>query len=683
MTTADTEREDGDTFSPSVTGLDSAYIEINRTEATAPAGIFFSLKFREEVTSSKDNFDPYSDLHYTWYFGDPGWYTRHDTADLPWGRYYDVGGRPVGPIKDDTVPAGGAFLGNDKDIAYGPHACHVFAPDEERFWESGRQVGYKDFAVRCEIRTRHNANPVVTVVRDGLDGRDPPIRIHNPNFVFDGTQTFLISKEANTANPDDPAWGSLSRAYRRFNSLYDATTVAQSFGRGTARIRFLFRREERHSGESNWPGSVERRFSHLQAGAYGPGEPPVINGRFGLEADVEACFWGLDLSGGYDSADPYSVRARPSNGISGRRADFCTVWDCDVRGFDTCLGGGSNFIIGNTYITSWADFGIYMPNFIECHGQCGVWAKQKVDTVLGAKRSESKAPFIADHGPFRCNALGGPFAFNLIDYRSVGSWAGFNQPALRLGREGQIENPDDPKFVEEAVIDRFRAENGTIRSPIVYTTRKEGKYKGPALPRKYLYDKIYLVMSNTEGPAVLLATPGAVLRNGIFVIANVPTPHGVAPRSFVGGSDTETIYDEDACADYGVAIYSNSFIDLRDDANLKDAYWNDFVTRDEFKAPKFLVVENNVEHAARRSDVDKHVADLHDHKLWSVTVKGTRYLGDTVFNALYAFPDDTALTYRPGPASPAYRTASGKVAIDDFFGRIRPENASKGAVEPD
>ena len=69
--------------------------------------------------------------------------------------------------------------------------------------------------------------------------------------------------------------------------------------------------------------------------------------------------------------------------------------------------------------------------------------------------------------------------------------------------------------------------------------------------------------------------------------------------------------------------------------------------------------------------------------LWGVTWDGARYDLDPL-QEIYATPPDTAHRFAPLPGSPAYETAtSGKVAVDDFFGRLRTGRPSQGAVEAD
>src|SRR5690606_7529971 len=133
--------------------------------------------------------------NYRWSFDDPGWYTRHDTDDLPWGRYYDVDGKTV-LVEDGRIPEGTSvrFLGNDRNVAFGPWVCHVFAPEAAAFERKPEKL----FRVRCEVRAEPTEEPLLVVERD--------VKLRNPDSVFARGRTILISEKGDTSNPNDPVW---------------------------------------------------------------------------------------------------------------------------------------------------------------------------------------------------------------------------------------------------------------------------------------------------------------------------------------------------------------------------------------------------------------------------------------------------------------------------------------------
>jgi hypothetical protein len=57
--------------------------------------------------------------------------------------------------------------------------------------------------------------------------------------------------------------------------------------------------------------------------------------------------------------------------------------------------------------------------------------------------------------------------------------------------------------------------------------------------------------------------------------------------------------------------------------------------------------------------------------------------GEKPLDAAFAVPAAAVALYRPEKGSKAIGTTKGKVAIDDFFGRLRGSSPSRGAVEPE
>ena len=263
-------------------------------EAVAPGGFLFSA-VAEGFASDDPHFAPWKDLHYTWSFSDPGWYTRHDTEDLPWGRYYEVAGEKV-LVEDGTVPEGGRFLGNDRNVAYGPWVAHVWAPAAAEF---DRQRA-KTYTVRCEVRDRPDADPVVA---------EREVTLLNPDAIFARGQTFLISTAGDTTDPADPVWDSAALPGATLcTSFAEAWQAAKAQSAGADYpARFLFRRGETHNhaaGKSRGRGSIGR----LQIGAYGEGPPPRLmdpEGWSGLKlqfgeadgADNDCSYWGFRPGG--------------------------------------------------------------------------------------------------------------------------------------------------------------------------------------------------------------------------------------------------------------------------------------------------------------------------------------------------------------------------------------------------
>lgn len=608
-------------------------LHVNRRVGTAPAGFLFSAE-----AAGFDVGDPYFDLRYRWTFGDPGHYTRHDTEDLPWGKYYDVDGTPT-LVEDGTVPQGGSvrFLGNDRDVAYGPHAAHVFAAPGE-------------YTVTCEAQARGQA-PVRQTMK---------VLVEDPERHFAGPATICVSAAGDFE-------GAPPRALRA-GSFAEAVRMARQAA--SANVRILFRRGETHLTPTDRRDREPRRkgsWQRLHWGAFGPGAPPVFgphNVFLAAAAGGEACISGLDYRGPYRADDPWGASPEGADAIFSAGRAFTTIWDCGLQGGSNLVRiakRGADVVIGNTFGTDWHNYGIYAGWGVARLGLCGAWFKQNPDAVIGGdEKGETEPPFYQDHAPFRCDAFTGPAAFNLCDLRSVGSWAGYYQPCLRLGRSGTE--------VEEAVMDRIRGENGGMLGT--------GNNGSEAWPRRYLWDKIYLVLM-PEGSRVFNPTvSGLHYRNVIVVIPDVPSFAGNTTKWITRGPPSNEAVDTPQVAEMGVTLMNSTLVDLR------PTHPMEFDTAQMRADYGFVRIANNVVYTPRKDDpTATHDAPLDLGVMWQVTNRGMRYREDP-FAAVFAPAEDAAAYYRPLPASPAFADAAGEaVAVDDFFGRIRGAATSRGAID--
>ncbi len=285
---------------------------------------------------------------------------------------------------------------------------------------------------------------------------------------------------------------------------------------------------------------------------------------------------------------------------------------------------------------------------------------------------ETEPPFYQDTAPFRASSLGGPVAFNLCDLRSVGSWSGYFQPCLRIGRSPNGSGP----LVEEAVMDRMRGENGSMLGT--------GTSGDVAYPRRYLWDKIYSVHVNESGGSGALFGPGVSgpeYRNVIAVLADTPRIGGGEIVHWIRRGPTGKTVDQPEIGQFGVSVYNCTLVDLRSPGNFNRT----MVLYDPANLAPFGFVrtENNIVYVPKREDPSEtHDDPLDETVMWQVTNEGMRYEDDP-FAPIFATAPDAAGFYRPLPASPAFAGAAGElVAVDDFFGRIRGHATARGAIDP-
>ena len=331
-------------------------------------------------------------------------------------------------VTDGTVPPGGRFLGNDKNVAYGPWVAHVWAPPAEASIGSAS----KTFVVRCEVRTAPDAEPVVA---------EREVRSSIPMRSLRRGRTYLISASGNTVPTlSDPAWEPAAYPGATF------ATASTRPGRRHARqarapdypARFLFRRGETHNHVTGGKGSSRPRphrppaDRRLRGGCAAAPRWTPMAGRgssvqFG-EADGpenECAYWGFDLVGPYDPSDPFSIREKPENGLNVSWGRYKTVWDVSITGFDSLTHGPAaaagwrvaarNTVIGNTFLGDWYNYGIFWYDETEAVGHCGLWVKQHPKTRIGAGKNDpgNKDQIYGADG--RAGLLRRPWALPVLD----------------------------------------------------------------------------------------------------------------------------------------------------------------------------------------------------------------------------------------------------------------------------
>lgn len=653
-------------------------ISATRTTGPAPMGFFFSAK-----ATGFDVEDHYHDVEYKWSFDDPGHYTRQDRDTIMHDRVYDVDGKryivrgPVVYLADGerrhagrAVLAAGegwrpdfgsrrTYLGPDRNIAHGPHAAHVFETPGA-------------YTVTCEARKRGHA-PVVQKMT---------VTVLDPDEVFAGKNTYVVSADGDFSGAPAGA--------RTYRSWKDAISAANSGAGGTSR-RILFKRGQRHSKNRDNPNGYHDR---LHIGAFGSGRPPVIrsNGFLTRRNGCEFSIWGLDIEpSNYDPADPWGTSHGGTACIEKLNDCYVTVWDCKLAKMKNgiLLGANNvhNLIVGNTYVTDWQYYGFFANFYAGEIGFCGFFVRQNVGAVLGTGKNETSPPFYVDHGPLRFSALGGPIALNLCDARSIGTWGApntFFQPNYRIGRSMSYSGPE----FEEAIMDRCTGLFGGMYG----TGNADSNW---AKPRRFIWDKCYMIEQNEGSTVMKPSVHGTVVRNSVAIIANVkPATPGNRPMVWAARNPPEKgASDMAAMADFGTAIYCNTMIDQRSDTPMR---WElDLMTKGgkagggTLLPAKFVHIGNNVIHSANRDDrTTSGDDDLDTTEVWKDDYPGVRFERGSLQGA-YALPRGAIALYFPKKgAAPASRKHSNvgngqgaPIAVRDFWGNLRGTETSRGAFD--
>jgi hypothetical protein len=682
-----------------------------RAVGTAPMGIFFRAIV--EGTNGDPNFSAYTDLDYKWTFADPGYFTAHLAAGepegLPWDRVYRLANDDVvicrgtevwsedgsTILSNDAVlgpqgyqPAGGGtFLGNDKNLAYGPDVSHVFADLDF----AGQP--YRDFPVRCEVRSSATEQSLVTVTK--------VVRVSNPDSVFSGNKTILVSKTGNRNDANDAEW--LPSTYpgaQRCNAIAQAMAAHDDFG-SHSNIRVLLRRGQNFSTEG-FGGTPAKRQKYF-IGSYGSGPKARIgtsdehaNKAFDMHSTpsnidaTEFAYFGLEIDGPYDPENPHGLSGDHSvfNGFYVEGGRNKTIWDCDVTGCWGAINGSSNqmsiygpgyqnLIIGNSYVGNWVDYGCYSNKNPNYHGQCGNWLTQAAGVVHGNSRNTSWGPPIyARHGPLRCTAPGSPTSFRMMRIRSLGGWSSGHQPCNRWlikPIEGDHPNPGDIPAVNW---DRAYGEGGSlIRQPLSSASSGETG-DGNYYPVNYLFDKCYNVTySQTTAFAKI---SGGAIRSSVMMMADQENFAGGIASTVVSATTSAfgvPLPVDDRFRDLGLGIYNCTIVDYRSGSI---GGWEGFVNETNVGAYAYTDIENNIYHAPNRTDLSAD-ANLDESTLIDLDFPGRRAEEQGqpyTVDATYAVNHDAPLFL---PLSP--ENATGRVAIRDFFGRLNV-SPKKGAVQP-
>ena len=600
-------------------------LSANRTRGVSPAGIIF--------TASVEGFDverPFHDLRYKWSFGHPGTYRRM-AADMPWGR--------------------------NRNVAYGPLAVHTFDPSAADF--AGKdQVAY---SVTCEVTDG-------TSVASGT----MQVEVENPDIVFAGDRTICVSPAGNFAGKPADA--------REYRDLEAVRTFIQG---KDEKFRVLLRRGERFVNTADDKTLYECGdiyFGHFGDATapypvWGPARGLIIGTKHRRTVTVT----GIEFVGDYDpSGDVLNYGGVKAKGIdlkSVSAESFTTIHDCSLVGWNmgvTPVNGRLHTVVSDVLISNWYDFGFFVGET----GWIGIAGATIRQNPLTKNLDGKYQTNYANHGPIRISRQTGPVVLSLVDFASFNDWS-MNpatagnpnysvQPPFRLnngGTEGE----------QELVVDRARTQGGKLGQPITNT------YNSTSLPVKAVYDKIYHLVWGEFGGMLHTSFPGITMRNVIAVQADLDWAGGDILHLVPG------LIADPAHLDGPVEVYNCTFVKL----NTGKAVSGELREIRQFPNTKYVsgpseftnvYMANNVVMAPGWGvDADQPLSRTSIFKPLPV---GKRE-GETPLDAAYAVPASAVALYRPETDSKAIGSATGKAAIDDFFGRLRGASPSRGAIEPE
>ena len=550
--------------------------------------------FFEMVTAGFAVTRPHHDLRVKWQFDDAGDFTALD-ADHPQGQ--------------------------GRTTSYGPMTAHCFETPGT-------------YVVTCEVTDGSDTSLSAFVVN-----------VTDPDAVFAGPQTYVVASGAVTGAPT----GALN-----FTTL--AAAKADAIAAGRRSVRFLFAADEVHniSGVDVF-GSGD--FDNLYFGPIGTGTQPVLNDTLqaeGAGSGGEVVITGLSLQGPFDPTIGGSVSA---DGVVVASAEFTTVHQVTVAGFDTCVRpaiGQGGVIVSDSVVRDWA--------------QTGIWhSGADQSAIIGSTivmDDDTIAAEVAD-APVRLDGTLGRYVMWKADMFSAGG-AGAHAPAFRWNADGQSG--------ATGVIGACRMEGGT---PVLQIA-PDGA--GPDRAGNLVVEKSYLLGTAATGNAgiVALTFGGTSLRNSVLVMPDVAPESGTDAPAFVTGTADQTNGANDAAP---VEIYSNSLIDLRSPATLANngQSFAEYVTSD-FAHWGALVVEDNLTHGPNlQLPITLH-DPINDTSVFAPRYKGLRTGGG--LDANFATPATTAALYQPiAKGSTVDSAGIAKRALDDFASVLRDLTPEVGAHE--
>ena len=625
-------------------------LSANRTSGTAPAGV----QIEATATSPASRVDmPYHDIEYVWSFDDVGNYQYLDNSPM-WGT--------------------------SKNVAYGPVVSHVF-------------VDPGTYTVSCTAYDGENTPVTETIT----------ITVNDPDTVFSGTQTAVVSTASNFAGAPSGAG--------QYTSVAAAMTALGSETNQRIMLRYgeTYNTSQIEFDETTGSG---RKFMVDAFGTPADGNPfldeptSVYAIAFNVSDSCadECMVRNIDYEGGYDPTSATPVVS--GNGLVTYTSTnkpytaFKTTWGCHIKNsaatsIDVNTADSANPMInvyvGDCWLDGWMSFGLIFGDGGES-GFCGVKAKQPTGTRNGPNKGLYDGYEWPDHCFFRCSRPQGPCTFHNCDIAGFNDWssAGNSSAPTKYSMNPGIRwNSGAGAFPSDQMlnIDRLRSEGFPFE--IINETSNTIRRNNYAL-----VDRFYAVLTSHQRMAN--GHGGSTLRNGVFVAPNARSCSSVGLQGGIMIGDTgyawaSGITDANARR---IEIYSCAFADLQSDDNSK--------RRDQtgsarpFAFPTTSVTDsfigNNIGYAPNRVSVSGYSTDNPLNttgSIWTPLFDGERWLG-TALDTDFATPAADICSYEPLTGSAAIGGASGKVSLLDFDGNLRStvlagltrSTPSKGPYEP-
>src|SRR6056297_106756 len=488
----------------------------------APEAIWFRAAL-DRGAEDRDYDENFHHLRYLWDFGDPG-ATTDKVVNVPRAH-------------------------TDLNRAFGQHAVHVFT----------RPGSYQ---VTCTV---HDRDGLVGMAR--LD-----VEIADPETVFPAAQTVLLSHDASRSarHPDAQI----------VETWEDAASALEELD---APGRLLLPRGANIEVTGQGFG---RRNPNVYLSSWGPdAASPVLRTNsqtktcLRIDRDFEGDFvltGGIRLIGDWDSTTEDGVHSSSASGlrvpayhdtvyvvvdetyVSGFGQGITLIRDFDDRGPKT-----TSFVLHNSIITNWGDYGIWggsnRKGFLGLIGSVIAQDPEAMQGGAGGRDFEGN-----QQGPVRISHHG-HVVVDACDLFSRNGWTQVGtsglpgqQPCLRLGAslgDGSMR----------AVVTRNAMEGG---GPVL-TARRAGRDDTPH-PVHILVEKNYLMASAYSGQLISVNCAGITLRNNIGVKPDMDFLFGRWTGAIVAAPLLPPDYSAPENGGYAVEVYNNTIACLLNDENRND-----------------------------------------------------------------------------------------------------------------
>lgn len=554
---------------------------------------------------------------------------------------------------------------NDSNTGYGKEFGHVFTAP-------GR------YLVRCQV---HNEE------RQEI-GASLEILIRDPAEICAGPRTILLDPDG-TGDPE---------RYPRARIAADWTTAMEALESEDAPGRILVPRGARIRIEGQ---RLRPRLANFWLGAWGQGAAPVIEAEGDACLDLTPRFGGDTALSGLRFVGPWdSVRERGRflTALGIRPSDMpraVTVSDCDFSGWgltiraqrteDGIESGAEGerdlnaLFLHDCGIGNWGDYGLFgpeNPRGIVSITACSI--AQHPEAAMGGETSKSQRS--NQHGPIRL-ARPGYFYMAASELFSRNGWSlaggiAADQPCLRFNTS--------MKAGCHAIIERCAMEGGMTTLVYVRATDRTRELH----PGNFVLEKSLIVGSARSVGLIATQATGVTLRNNLLIKPDAPFPSN-AWRAAIS-ADPAPEDSQQIEPNLPIRVYSNTYINWlsppnRDEQPLRFARGLD--------AYPVFAEENNLsvlpaapEEMAERLELAP-VAFETLQDTWQPRYLGLRYFehgGGALpqMDRRFATRAESVFLPYPAPGSAVIGSATGTVALDDFFSRLRPDPESRGAFEP-